>query len=236
MNRKWDGNNNNNLIYRVRLGELVDNTNVCGLHEVNRCLAYKDTENTTSRTTKTVLYLQLGPSPRNILHRLPPPEPKQIRGHLPHLNLLASLRDPVPAMVPPDMLEGHLPRISHAAVDLYGAVGRLTAQPVGPVIAHADLVAQLTLHVDVRHRVHLPRRLADQKPQHLRLRRQLHQRELDPLVVGERRAEGCPSVRVLDGCLDAERRRAERRGCLSDAVLVHEGLRDGEPFVHGAYV
>lgn len=164
----------------------------------------------------------------------PTAKAKKIRGNLPHLDLLAALRNPIPTMMPPYVLKRHMPRIAHAAMDLNRPVRRLRAQPVRPVVAHADLIPEPLLDLYVRHAVHQCCCLTDQQPQHAGLRVQLDQRELDALVVGERRAEGLALVGVGDGGLDAEDGCAERGGCLPDAVLVHEGLSDGEAVVEGA--
>ena len=107
---------------------------------------------------------------------------------------------------------------------LHRPVGRVAAQPVGHVVAHRDLVR----HGERAVRVHLPRGLVDQRPQHLALRHQLDERELDALVVRERLAERLALVGVGDGLVEAVLGGAERRRGLADAVLVEEQLDDAE--------
>ena len=170
--------------------------------------------------------------------------PKQIRGDLPNLHLLTALGNAIPPKMPPDVLEGIMPRISHATMHLDRAVRGLRAQAVGVVIAHADLVAQLLLDRHPRRvarllrrggdLVHLDRRAQDQQAQHLRLRGQLDQRPLDGLVRAERLAEDLPAVGVLDAAVDAVLGGAAAGARLADAVLVREGLRDGEAVVQRA--
>ena len=112
-------------------------------------------------------------------------EAEQVARHPAHLDLLGALGDAVPAVVPVDVLERAVPRVAQAAVHLHGAVGGLAAQPVGHVVAHGNLVGLGERPVGV----HAPRGLVDERPQHLALRLQLDQRELDRLVARERLAE-----------------------------------------------
>lgn len=107
-------------------------------------------------------------------------------------------------MMPVNMLKRLMPTVPIPTVDLHRPIRRLTAQAVGPVVTHADLVAQLGLDLAVRHRVHLARRLPDQQPQHLALRDELDDRELDALVVREGHAEGLARVGVRDRLVEAE--------------------------------
>src|SRR4030095_12353070 len=104
------------------------------------------------------------------------------------------------------------------AFALHPAIRRLAAQAVRPVVAHRHLVRRREAPFDV----HEPRRLVDERPEHLALRVELDERELDPRVRRERLAEGLPDLRVLDRAIDAVLRRAEARGGLPDAVLVEE--------------
>ena len=68
-----------------------------------------------------------------------------------------------------------------------------------------------------------------ERPEHLALRLELDERELDRLVRGERLAERGADLGVLDRLVDAELGRAEARRGLADAVLVEEVLHDTEP-------
>ena len=68
----------------------------------------------------------------------------------------------------------------------------------------------------------------DQRAQHLALRLQLDQRELDRLVGGQRLAERLALLGVGDGLVDAVLRGAEAGGGLADPVLVEEVLHDRE--------
>jgi hypothetical protein len=87
--------------------------------------------------------------------------PKQISSNLPYLDLLTALRNPIPPVMPPDMLELAVAAISPPTMDLNCAVSSLGAQPVRPVITHADLVTELCLDFNVVHTVHFGGSLAD---------------------------------------------------------------------------
>jgi hypothetical protein len=178
--------------------------------------------------------LQLRLLDRRINKALPPPKAKQIRSNLTHLNLLAPLGNPIPPMMPPDMLKRIMPRVPISPVDLDRPIRSLSAQPIRPVVAHRHLVANALLHLYMWHRVHLHGRLADQLPQHLALCGELHEWELDALVVREGSAKGGAAVGVFDGLLDAVYGGAEGGGGLADAVLVDEGLGDAEAVVEEA--
>ena len=58
----------------------------------------------------------------NMLHLclslLLPPKPKQIGGHLAHLDLLSTLCDTVASEMAIDMLKGIMPRVTIATMDL----------------------------------------------------------------------------------------------------------------------
>ena len=122
------------------------------------------------------------------------------------------------------MLEGIVSRVAIPAMNLDSAVCSLGAQSVGPVVTHGNLVADSPLNLVVWHRVHLQGSLADQLAQHLALCSELHERELDGLVVAEGRAERSAFVCVLDRLLDTVYGCAKRRCSLADAVLMDEGL------------
>ena len=107
-------------------------------------------------------------------------------------------------------------------MDLHGPVRRLAAQPVGPVVAHRDPVRDRERPVGV----HLPRGLLHQRPEHLALRLELDQGELDPLVDRERPAERPALLRIRDRLVDAVLGGSEAGGGLSDPVLVEEVLGD----------
>ena len=148
---------------------------------------------------------------RDALGRLLVHEAEHVAGDAAHLDLLGAFGDAVAAVVAVDVLERLVPRVAEAAVHLHGPVGGLAAQPVGPVVAHADLVALAERAV----RVHRPRRLVDQRAQHLALRLQLDQRELDGLVGGQRLAERLALLGVLHRlrrCRTAPRRATTRPG------------------------
>ena len=150
---------------------------------------------------------------------------EQVGGHLAHLDLLGAFGDAVAAVVAVDVLERLVARIAHAAVHLHGPVGGLAAQPVGPVVAHRDLVGDRPLDLLVLAIWSISQAV-------LRISRrsisawvgQLDQRPLDGLVLGQRLAERLALARVLHALVDAVHRRAQRRGRLADAVLVHEAL------------
>ena len=65
---------------------------------------------------------------------------KQIRRDLPHLHLLTPLRNSISPKMPPDMLERIMPAIPIPAMHLNRPVRCLTAQSVGVVVAHSDLM------------------------------------------------------------------------------------------------
>ena len=69
----------------------------------------------------------------------------------------------------------------------------------------------------------------DQRTQHLALRLQFDQRELDRLVRRQRLAERRAHLGVLDRLIDAELRGAQAGRRLADAVLVEEVLHDLQP-------
>lgn len=164
----------------------------------------------------------------------PPPKPKKIRRHLPHLDFLAPLRNPIPPMMPPDMLKRPMPTIPVPAMHLYRAIRSLAAQPVRPVVAHADFIPETRLDGDVRHGIHFYGGLADEEAQHFGLGSELDEGELDGLVVGEGGAEGAARVGVGDGLGDTEGCGAEGGGCLADAIFVDKGLGDAQAGVDGA--
>jgi hypothetical protein len=58
---------------------------------------------------------------------------------------------------------------------------------------HIETLSDSCLDLGVGHPVHLPGGLADQQAQHLGLRRQLHQRELDALVARQLLPKGLRS-------------------------------------------
>jgi hypothetical protein len=117
---------------------------------------------------------------------------------------------------------------------LNSLIGGLAAKPVRPIIAHRDLMTDSLLNLLVRHGVHFARRLANQEPKHLCLGHQFYKRELYALIECERFSEWGAGSGVGDAFADAEGCGAEAGGCLSDAVLVQEGLSYGEPAVEGA--
>ena len=133
-------------------------------------------------------------------------EAEHVSGDPPHLDLFRPLGDPVAPVVAIDMLERLVAGIAEPAMHLHRPVGRLAAQPVRPVVAHRNLVRDR----ERAHRIHLPRRLVDQRAQHLALRLQLNQRKLDRLVRRQLLAERRALVGVGDRLVDAELRGAER--------------------------
>src|SRR6478672_6240980 len=157
-------------------------------------------------------------------------EAEQVARHPPHLDLLGPLGDAVPAVVPVDVLERLVPRVAEPAVYLHGPVGGLAAQPVGHVVAHGHLVRLGQRPVGV----HTPGRLVDEGTEHLALRLQLDQRELDGLVGRERLAERLAGPGVRHGAVDAELGGAQAGGGLADPVLVEEVLDDLQAAAFGA--
>ena len=69
----------------------------------------------------------------------------------------------------------------------------------------------------------------DERPEHLALRVQLDEGELDRLVRGQRLSEWGADLGVLDRLVDAELGGAEAGRGLTDPVLVEEVLDDTEP-------
>src|SRR5262245_60105534 len=110
---------------------------------------------------------------RALLH-----EAKHVAGNAAHLNFLGTFGDAIAPVVTIDVFERLVARISQAAMHLHGAVGRLATQPVGPVVAHRNLVRYREIAVSV----HAPRGLVYERTQHLTLGLQLHQRKLDALI------------------------------------------------------
>ena len=88
-------------------------------------------------------------------------------------------------MMPPNMLKRPVPAIPIAPMDLDGAIRGLATQPVSPIVAHADLVADPLLDLHVRHGIHFDGGFTDQLAQHLALGGEFDEGELDGLVVGE---------------------------------------------------
>src|SRR5262249_56697293 len=107
-----------------------------------------------------------------------------------------------------------------AAVNLHRPVRGFAAQPVRPVVAHGHLVGggEGTLGV------HQPGGLVDQRAQHLALRLQFNQRELDRLVRGQRPAERLALPGISDRLVDAVLGGSEAGSGLPDPVLVEEVL------------
>ena len=120
-----------------------------------------------------------------------------------------------------DVLEGHVPRVAHAAAGLHRAVCRFAGEAVGAVVGHRHQVRDLHVVPAVECRC----RAAHEAAHQLAVRPQLSQRELDALVLPQGLAPHLALARPLDGLIDAEGGRAEARGGLADAVLVHEALR-----------
>src|ERR1035437_10000871 len=58
------------------------------------------------------------------------------------LDFLAAFGDAVAAVMPVDVFERLVARVTHAAMHLHGAVSGLAAQPVRPEIAHGNLVGE----------------------------------------------------------------------------------------------
>src|SRR3984893_12095489 len=68
--------------------------------------------------------------------------PEQKPGHLALLDFLAAFGDAVAAVVAVGVLEGLVARIADSALDLHAAVAGCTTKPVGPEIAHRNLVGE----------------------------------------------------------------------------------------------
>src|SRR6267154_6104565 len=62
--------------------------------------------------------------------------------HFPLLDFLAAFGDAVAAVMPVDVFERLVARVTHAAMHLHGAVGGFAAQAVCPEIAHRHLVGE----------------------------------------------------------------------------------------------
>src|SRR6266446_4643376 len=90
---------------------------------------------------------------RRLLHA---PEAEQRAGDAADLDLLRALGDAVAPVVAVDVLERRVTRITDAAMDLDGAVGRFADQAVGAVIGHRHPLA----HLHVVLAVEMPSRLA----------------------------------------------------------------------------
>lgn len=90
-------------------------------------------------------------------------ESEQIPSNLSHLDFFASLCDPVPPVMSPYMLELAMSAVAPPAMNLDRTIGRFSTQSVGPVIAHADFVAELRLDFDMVHAVHVCGGLADEQ-------------------------------------------------------------------------
>jgi hypothetical protein len=60
----------------------------------------------------------------------PSAKAEQIRGNLAHLDLLTTISNPIPPMMPPDMLERVVSRVPITTMDLDYPIRRLSAQPI----------------------------------------------------------------------------------------------------------
>src|SRR5271165_3753218 len=74
---------------------------------------------------------------------------EQLLGDLADLYLLAPLGDPVAAMVPVDVLKGHVTRVADPAAGLHRPVSSLAREPVGPVVGHRHQMRDLHVMVAV---------------------------------------------------------------------------------------
>lgn len=119
-------------------------------------------------------------------------------------------------------------------MNLHGPVRRRADKVVGPKIAHADSIAERVFHARVRHLVHGGGRLEDEQAEGSGLGVEADEGELDGLVGGEGGPKGVAGERVADGATDAVLCGAEGAGGLADAVLVDEGLRDGQAAAFGS--
>jgi len=88
---------------------------------------------------------------------------KNPNSHPPHLDLLGAVGDAVAAVVAIDVLERLVARVADRAVHLHRAIRGLADETVRAVVAHRDLVRDLSRYVGLRHLVHLPRGLVDQR-------------------------------------------------------------------------
>ena len=123
-------------------------------------------------------------------------------------------------MVTVDVLERHVPRVPDAATRLHGAVGGIACQPVGSVVAHRDQVGAFHVVIVIEH----PCRVAHQLPQHRCLGVQFDQRKLDSLIRGQLLAPRDTLIGVRHRLVDAKLGSTERRGSLSNSVLVNKVL------------
>ena len=130
-------------------------------------------------------------------------EPKEIPSNLPHLDFFTTLRDPVSPVMSPYVLKLAMSAVTPSTVNLNRAIGRFGAQSIGPIIAHADLVAELRLDFDMVHTIHICGGLANEQAQHLTLSCKFDQRELNCLVGGQWFAEGASSACISDTLLHA---------------------------------
>lgn len=95
-------------------------------------------------------------------------------------------------------------------------------------------MADALLDFLMRQGVHFAGRLPDQESEHLCLGHELYEWELNALIQGERFSERGAGSCIGDTLADAKGCGAEAGGCLSNAVLVQEGLGYGESVVRGA--
>src|ERR1700690_947681 len=155
----------------------------------------------------------------------PGDEAEQVSRDVADLDLLGALGDAVASVVAVDVLERLPARVAQPTVDLHRAVGGIADEPVGTEVAHRDLVADAA---DAIARVHLARGLAHERTQQLHVGRELDQRPLDRLALGQGLPERDSLLGVRDALAHAVVGRSDARGRLADAVLVHEEHRRRE--------
>src|SRR5690606_208090 len=142
---------------------------------------------------------------------------EQVPRDLAHLDLFRAFRDAIATVVTIDVLERLVTRIADTAMHLHGTVRRLADEPVGPVVAHGDLVGEPLFDLRLGHAVHFPCRLANEQTQHFHLSSQFHQRELDALVAGQLLPERLALASILDAFTHAVISSAKAGSCLANA-------------------
>src|SRR5579883_2378222 len=149
---------------------------------------------------------------------------EEMARHLADLDLLGAFGDAIAAVMAIDMLEGLVPGITHAAMDLDREIGRLAGEAIAAVIRHRNPIA----HFEMVLAVEMPSRLVDEVAHHLAFRVKLGEWPLDRLVGGERLAEDPARAGIFDALIDAVLRDADARCRLADAVLMDEMLGHDE--------
>ena len=98
--------------------------------------------------------------------------------YLAHLDFLAALGNAITTVMAINVLKRHVPGVPHPTAGLHCAVGGITCQSVGTVIAHGNEMRHFHMVLVIER----PRRVANHLAQHGGLGVKLNKWKLDSLV------------------------------------------------------